>query len=638
MKSKVVTKPECRRSVPCGHHLIIAVILAVFTVAACPSPTNSTNDRSSHDILFFRFPAELNDGLNFDVEAVIDGLEIRVTLPFGANRDGLLIAEFDTNGVSVFIGGEEGHEAPESGTRQESGVTPNDFTNSVEYRVTAENGGRKTYTVRIVEEIASPEQLALLGDFRDGDYVLVNDIDLSSLGSWIPIGRHMDIPFTGTFDGRGFTITGLIINSDSLDSRWGQGLFGVVRGATIENVTLADVSISGDSIFGTGALIGVIRNDRYDSTLVRNCHVTGSISSSGGSVGGLIGNASTWFAQRTNNISSITIIDSSTDCNVVGGGNVGGLLGGVNVAGDQVTLVVSGSSAHGDVEGKGSTGGLIGNVGYGYNPSISITDSHASGLVRATEGGNIGGFIGFLSSYAYTGSYREGVVVRGCSATGDVEARNSPNVGGFVGGAASIGEGALLFETSSSHGSVQGREVVGGFVGSTGLTGDGQNPRRSAYRYCYATGDVSATGVSVGGFAGELYRRDADRISTVDASYALGNVSGSGGVGGFVGSAQGRITGSYSVGRVEGGDSSGGFAGSARFGVVLNSFYDEETSGRRDSEIVLPRPTEHMKTKQTFLDAGWDFVGEDENGTEGIWNIDPTRNNGYPYLQEVPLR
>jgi hypothetical protein len=37
-----------------------------------------------------------------------------------------------------------------------------------------------------------------------------------------------------------------------------------------------------------------------------------------------------------------------------------------------------------------------------------------------------------------------------------------------------------------------------------------------------------------------------------------------------------------------------------------------------------------MMTAATFLEAGWDFVGEVENGTEEIWWIDEGRD--YPRL------
>jgi len=40
--------------------------------------------------------------------------------------------------------------------------------------------------------------------------------------------------------------------------------------------------------------------------------------------------------------------------------------------------------------------------------------------------------------------------------------------------------------------------------------------------------------------------------------------------------------------------------------------------------------TAEMQMASTFLDAGWDFVGEIENGTEDIWWIDEGKD--YPRL------
>jgi len=39
-----------------------------------------------------------------------------------------------------------------------------------------------------------------------------------------------------------------------------------------------------------------------------------------------------------------------------------------------------------------------------------------------------------------------------------------------------------------------------------------------------------------------------------------------------------------------------------------------------------------MQAQTTFTDAGWDFIDETANGTDDIWNIDGTNNNGYPYF------
>src|SRR5690606_29835936 len=64
--------------------------------------------------------------------------------------------------------------------------------------------------------------LADLDNIRNnmtGDYALVNDIDASATADpgygdgagWMPLGRENDsgIPFTGSLDGQGYTITGL---------------------------------------------------------------------------------------------------------------------------------------------------------------------------------------------------------------------------------------------------------------------------------------------------------------------------------------------------------------------------------------------------------------------------------------------
>jgi hypothetical protein len=42
------------------------------------------------------------------------------------------------------------------------------------------------------------------------------------------------------------------------------------------------------------------------------------------------------------------------------------------------------------------------------------------------------------------------------------------------------------------------------------------------------------------------------------------------------------------------------------------------------------KTTAQMRTANTFLDAGWDFVGETANGTEDIWRISEGRD--YPRL------
>jgi hypothetical protein len=59
------------------------------------------------------------------------------------------------------------------------------------------------------------------------------------------------------------------------------------------------------------------------------------------------------------------------------------------------------------------------------------------------------------------------------------------------------------------------------------------------------------------------------------------------------------------------------------FGVSIDmSFWDIQTSDQNTSTGGEGKSTAEMQTATTFLDAGWDFVGETANGTEDIWWID----------------
>ncbi|GAB3023410.1 CARDB domain-containing protein [Natronobiforma cellulositropha] len=85
----------------------------------------------------------------------------------------------------------------------------------------------------------------------DKHYELQNDIDASATADWDgsgfePIGNE-GRAFTGTFDGNGSVIDGLVIDRDDEYV----GLFGVIgSGGTVENVRLADASIDGPDTVG----------------------------------------------------------------------------------------------------------------------------------------------------------------------------------------------------------------------------------------------------------------------------------------------------------------------------------------------------------------------------------------------------
>ena len=70
-------------------------------------------------------------------------------------------------------------------------------------------------------------------------------------------------------------------------------------------------------------------------------------------------------------------------------------------------------------------------------------------------------------------------------------------------------------------------------------------------------------------------------------------------------------------------------------GTVTGCFWDIQASGQATSAGGTGKTTAKMQTAQTFLEAGWDFVDETDNGTEDIWWIDEGQD--YPRLWWEPL-
>lgn len=97
--------------------------------------------------------------------------------------------------------------------------------------------------------------------------VLTANIDLEN-EAWTPIGigndtRNQDLPYSGTFDGNGHTISGLNVNYRDKNG----GLFCYVKSATIKNLTVAgSVTHSSGNGGAYGGIVGCA-----DSSTIENC-------------------------------------------------------------------------------------------------------------------------------------------------------------------------------------------------------------------------------------------------------------------------------------------------------------------------------------------------------------------------------
>jgi len=187
--------------------------------------------------------------------------------------------------------------------------------------------------------------------------------------------------------------------------------------------------------------------------------------------------------------------------------------------------------------------------------------------------------------------------------------------GASVGGLAGSNLGRII--TSYCTGTVSGGIAVGGLVGWS----DG-----AAVEYCYSTAAVSG-GVCVGGLLG-------CNAGAVGNCYATGSVTGMRYVGGLIGengrksggaevAPDDRVLNCYSAGPLWGNEYVGGLIGMRWEGWGSHTcFWDVEssllaTSGGKETGLT----TAEMQTASTFIEAGWDFVGEGANGTDDIWWI-----------------
>ena len=203
------------------------------------------------------------------------------------------------------------------------------------------------------------------------------NINTSGL-TWTPIG-NWGTNFTGTYDGKDYTIDGL--NYYSGDT--GKGVFGAAVGAVIKNLGITNVDMTGYT--QVGGLVGYTDG----STEITNCYTTGSVHANNDTGGGLVGE---------NRNSTITDCYSSA---IVSGSwytpSLGGLVGKNNVG----TIITCYST--GNVTGNYWIGGL---VGY-HLASSHISDCYSTGSVIMSNNSG-GGLVGYTENSTISNSYSTG--------------------------------------------------------------------------------------------------------------------------------------------------------------------------------------------------------------------------------------
>jgi hypothetical protein len=278
-----------------------------------------------------------------------------------------------------------------------------------------------------------------------GIYCLANDIDLSSIVNFVPIGDD-ETRFTGQLLGNKHAIRNLKINASAFT--FSVGLFGVTDGATVQDLDLINANVTSSSEVTDSVAIGAIAGAVTNSTIAR-VTVSGRVTCQTGEclAGGIVGNA---FG-----IDTLVDLRSSANVAVLGDhSSVGG------VAGQNDQAKVTGVYSKGSISCRNLcfAGGVIGLM----NSDGTIALAFATGPVFAGDNSSVGGLIG-RNDGSVSQCFAEGLV-----SGGNATIVPGTLVGGLIGRQGSF-QGSGKVTESYSVGHVRGGTgaSVGGLIGST---------------------------------------------------------------------------------------------------------------------------------------------------------------------------
>lgn len=239
--------------------------------------------------------------------------------------------------------------------------------------------------------ITNADELFEMKNDLSAYYRLENDVDMEDWinennpqQGWSPIGNSEN-PFRGSFDGNNHVISNIRINRSSSNN---VGLWGVLNGATINNVAIINASVKGNT--NVGFIAGIC--DINGSSSVSGVSIYASNISGADYVGGIVGSIlieynssyevapSYWRGSSSTNTLSCNYCEATIN----GSANVGGICGAAN--GEYNTWLwthdysvnISNNRFQGRIVGNNNVGGIIG--------QLKDTDSQ-----HYTSGGTYGG-------------------------------------------------------------------------------------------------------------------------------------------------------------------------------------------------------------------------------------------------------
>lgn len=322
------------------------------------------------------------------------------TVEFKNTKDGLLTLAKDGNEISA-----------ENGvyTLTEKGEYTYTLTGMADYEdvsgsfelVGIDNGEAKTIWLHPISKSENPDgegteenpfvitnekQLialsALVADGKNADSFVILDADIAVKNSFLPLGRTAAMPFKGSFDGNGHSVT-VTVDDPNLSYF---GFFGCLDGATVKNLTVnGEIYCSEPSRY-----VGGIAARARGSVTIENCvnNATVSASAEGGAhIGGIVGGYDDGVEYVSENIRLYAKKCVNNGLVVVSGAHESTYVGGI-VGTNENCVQLTECESNGDIYAPNTAvGGLLGQAGYRTGDfAPSITDSSVNAALVGADG------------------------------------------------------------------------------------------------------------------------------------------------------------------------------------------------------------------------------------------------------------
>ncbi|MBR5262708.1 MAG: hypothetical protein IKV49_02685, partial [Clostridia bacterium] len=411
-----------------------------------------------------------------------------------------------------------------------------------------------------------------IAELSDASFVMMNDVDMSVLGGFAPIGTT-DVAFSGSFDGNGKVISNLTIDGTAK-----VGLFAVLDGATVKNIRFANADVK-----SAGGYAAVLAGQVTGETVISGIVIENSdVDSHGlytGIVAGAVDSADALAVIKNITLNNNTVISDSS--------YVGAVAGRVNGKAEISGAVIDSFTADGATYVAGAVGLAIGDASLaditvsgaklrGVSEISGIASGNGNVTIKAAAVKNSD-----IATFAITSANTAGGIASAIgSLVEDVRVENTVISAGVAGGIVgkTVADGALVIKNASVIASEiisgEANTVAAGILGVHNVSGTATIESVTVDENTVISGAAVSAGI-VGDCSGAdsvLTLKNAKTLATVSGSMTANAIAAAGVLGRIGTSAVNNveISGVGVGGVISGAAAVGGIVGIVRDGEAFN--------------------------------------------------------------------